>query len=159
LRLQTFRTPDFGILGHADGDVVQYYRKPVRRRMPDTEFDIAGLKELPRVDIAYCYAGSDATAIEAFVSAGAKGIVSAGFAPGLLTPAQNAAFDAVVRAGIAVVQSTRAGSGRVPQRAGLLARNFVSADNLNPQKARILLMLALTKTNDVGELRRIFSEY
>ena len=56
-RLQTFRTPDFGVLGHADGDAIAYYRQPVRRRAPNTEFDIRALEALPRVDIVYAYTG------------------------------------------------------------------------------------------------------
>ena len=73
LRLQTFRTPDFGVLGHADGDAVAFYRRPLRRCCPDTEFDIRALEALPRVDIAYAYAGGDGTAVRAFVAAGAQG--------------------------------------------------------------------------------------
>ncbi len=159
LRMQTFRTPDFGVLGQVDGDGVHYYRQPLRRRMPDTEFDILALDQLPRVDIAYCYAGADGAAIDAFTAAGAKGLISAAFAPGLLSPLQDKAFGEAADRGIVVVQSTRAGSGRVPGRARLLERNFVSADNLNPQKARVLLMLALTKTSDIAEIRRMFREY
>lgn len=159
LRMQTFRSPDFGVLGHVDGDGVHYYRAPLRRRMPDTEFDVSSLAELPRVDIVACYAGSDGVAVDAFIAAGAKGLISAGFAPGLLTPAQDEAFDKAAGRGVVVVQSNRAGSGRVPGRAKLLERGFVSADSLTPQKARVLLMVALTKTSDVTELRRIFAEY
>src|SRR5258708_29576040 len=81
LRLQTFRTPDFGVLGHADGDAVAFYRKPLRRHAPDTEFEAEALDALPRVDVAYSHAGADGTAIRAFAAAGARGIVSAGFAP------------------------------------------------------------------------------
>lgn len=159
LRLQTFRTPDFGVLGQVDGDGVHYYRAPLRRRMPGVEFDVSGLSDLPRVDIVNCYAGADGAAIEAFIAAGAKGLVSAGFAPGLLSPAQDKAFDAAAQQGIAVVQSSRAGSGRVPNRKALIPRGFVSADNLTPQKARVLLMVALAHTTDTKELRRIFAEY
>lgn len=159
LRLQTFRTPDFGVLGQVDGDGVYYYRAPLRRRMPDVEFDVSCLSDLPRVDIVNCYAGADGAAIEAFIAAGAKGLVSAGFAPGLLSPAQDKAFDAAAQQGIAVVQSSRAGSGRVPHRKALIPRGFVSADNLTPQKARVLLMVALAHTTDTEELRRIFAEY
>lgn len=72
LRMQTFRTPDFGVLGHADGDAVAYYRRPIRRAAPDTEFDVRSLDELPRVDVAYAYAGADGVAIDAFVAAGAR---------------------------------------------------------------------------------------
>ena len=87
-RLQTFRSPDFGALGHADGDAINFYRKPVRRGAPDTEFDIRQLDALPRVDIAYSYAGNDGAAIKAFIAAGAKGIVAAAFAPGMLAPVE-----------------------------------------------------------------------
>ena len=39
-RLQTFRAADFGCLAHADGDRVAWYRRPLRRVAPDTEFDL-----------------------------------------------------------------------------------------------------------------------
>ena len=112
LRLQTFRTADFGVLGHADGDAVAFYRRPLRRCAPDTEFDIRALDALPRVDIAYAYAGGDGTAVRAFIAAGAKGIVSAGFAPGFAPPGDFEALKEAVAQGVVVVQSTRAGSGR-----------------------------------------------
>lgn len=159
LRLQTFRSRDFGLLGHADFDRIAYYRMPERRRAPDTEFDVAGLTELPRVDISLTYAGMDATVIDALVAAGAQGIVAAAMAPGYTTPAE---FDALCRAaeaGVAIAQSTRAGSGRVGDVPSRRAPGAVLADNLTPQKARILLMLALTKTRDPAELQRMFDEY
>lgn len=159
MRLQTFRTPDFGALGHADGDAIAYYRMPERRRAPDTEFDIRGLDALPRVDIAYSYAGADGTAIEAFAAAGARGIVAAAFAPGLVTPAEFEALKAAAKAGTVVVQSTRAGSGRTVQGRKLRDAGILVADNLNPQKARILLALALTRTRDPAEIERIFRTY
>jgi L-asparaginase len=159
LRLQTFRTPDFGVLGHADGDAVVFYRQPVRRRAPDTEFAIETLEALPRVDIAYSHAGADGTAIRAFAAAGAQGIVSAGFAPGFSTPEQAEAFKEAAGQGIVVVQSTRAGSGRTFQSTRLKAAGMLIADNLNPQKARILLSLALTRTRDPDEIMRIFRTY
>jgi L-asparaginase len=159
LRLQTFRTPDFGVLGHADGDAVVFYRHPVRRRAPDTEFDISGLDAMPRVDISYSYAGADGTAVRAFAAAGARGIVSAGFAPGFSAPGESEALKDAVAQGIVVVQSTRAGSGRTFQSTRLEANGLLIADNLNPQKARILLSLALTVTRDPDEITRIFRTY
>lgn len=159
LRMQTFRTPDFGVLGQADGDRIAYYRAPMRRRMPDTEFDVSALSELPRVDVVSVYAGADGVAIDAFVAAGARGLIAAGFAPGMSTPAQEDAYDNAIEQGVIVVQSTRAGSGRVAGRAGLLERGIIPADNLTPQKARILLMVALTKTTDAAEIQRIFDAY
>jgi L-asparaginase len=159
LRLQTFRTPDFGVLGHADGDAVVFYRQPVRRRAPDTEFDIGELDAMPRVDVSYSYAGADGTAVRAFAAAGARGIVSAGFAPGFSTPAEAEALKQAVAQGIVVVQSTRAGSGRTFQSTRLKSNGLLIADNLNPQKARILLSLALTRTQDPDEIMRIFRTY
>ena len=160
LRLETFRSPDLGMLGYADPDGrVAIYRRPARRHAPVTEFDVRGRTELPRVDITASYAGADGTAIRAFVGAGARAIVSASLAPGVVTPAEaEALLDARAR-GVLVVISSRAGSGRVLPRTALRERGFVAADNLNPQKARVLAMLALTRTDDPIEIQRMFDEY
>jgi L-asparaginase len=159
-RVQTFVSRDFGLLGYADADTVKFYRKPLRRGAPDVEFDVAGLKELPRVDIIPAYAGADAALVEAAVKAGAKGIVSAGFPSGSPSPAQKKALLAAADAGVAVVQSSRSGSGRViDDKVALRDAGFVAADSLTAQKARILLMMALTATTDRNEIRRIFDEY
>ena len=159
-RLHTFRSPDFGILGHADGDgTVAFYRRPTRINAPDTEFEISKLDALPRVDIALSYAGADGAAVDAFVSAGARGIVAAGFAPGSCTKAQIDALNRARNAGVAVVQSTRAGSGRVATINTQRIEGAVSADNLPPQKARILLMLALTVSDNRDGLTRMFAAY
>jgi L-asparaginase len=158
-RLHTFRSPDFGVLGHADGDAIAYYRRPVRRRAPDTEFDIQALEVLPRVDIVYAYTGSDGTAVRAFIEAGAQGIVSAGFAPGFCGPGDLEPLEEAVRRGLVVVQSTRAGSGRTFRSTRLAKSGFLIADNLSPQKARLLLALALTRTREPAEIARMFAEY
>ena len=158
-RMQTFRAADFGCLAHADGDRVAWYRKPLRRTAPDTEFDPRGLEALPRVDIAHSYAGADGTAVRAFVAAGARGIVSAGFAPGFVTPEEEEALREAVAAGVVVVQSSRAGSGRVFPTTKLREAGFIAADNLTPQKARVLLALALTRTGEPREIERMFGEY
>ena len=161
-RLQTFRTPDFGALGQADADGVNIYRHPVRRHAPDTEFDVrgAGAEDLPRVDVSLSYAGADGADIDAFVAAGARGIVVAGFAPGLNTKGQVRAIERAHEAGVVLVQSSRVGSGRVPALAGdQQLPDPIVADNLTPWKARILLMLALRETGDRNEVRRMFETY
>jgi len=158
-RLQTFRTPDFGALGHADGDRISFYRRPLRRVAPDTEFDVRGLDALPRVDITYSYADADGTAARAFLAAGARGIVTAGFAPGFVTPEETEVLREAVAKGVVVVCSSRAGSGRVFRTTRTREAGFLSADNLTPQKARILLALALTCTSDPQEIERIFATY
>ena len=158
-RLQTFRAADFGALGHADGDQVVIYRKPTRPTYPNTEFTLDEMETMPRVDISYSYAGSDGTAIRAFVAAGAQGIVGAAFAPGLLGPDDMTAMKEAAAQSICVVLSSRAGSGRVFGPSHNRAAGFLQADNLNPQKARILLACALTKTRDLAEIQRIFNTY
>lgn len=158
-RMQTFRTPDFGVLGHADGDKIAFYRAPLRRRMPDTEFDIRTLDALPRVDIAYSYVGSDGTAVRAFMAVGARGIVSAGFAPGSPGAADLDLLKQAAANGVIVVQSSRAGSGRTFLGQRAREAGFLIADNLNPQKARLLLALALSVTTDKAEITRMFETY
>ena len=117
------------------------------------------MPELPRVDIAYSYAGADGTAITAFVAAGARAIVSASMAPGMTTSAEmDALLEARRRGGLAVI-SSRAGSGRVLPRTLFRERGLVVADNLTPQKARVLTMLALTVTDEVARVQRMFDEY
>nr|AFK83596.1 type II L-asparaginase [uncultured bacterium] len=160
LRLETFRSADLGMLGYADPDGrIAIYRAPVRRHAPATEFDVRGRTDLPRVDIATSYAGADGAAIEAFVAAGAQAIVSASLPPGVTTPAEGDALWQARQRGVLVVLSSRAGSGRVLPRTVLRERGFVVADNLTPQKARVLAMLALTRTDDPAGVQRMFDEY
>jgi len=160
LRLETFRSHDLGMLGYADPDGrVAIYRRPARRHAPATEFDVRGRTELPRVDVAASYAGADGAAIRAFVAAGARAIVSASLAPGVVTPTETEALLEARERGVLVVISSRAGSGRVLPRTVLRERGFVAADNLNPQKARVLAMLALTRTDDPAQVQRMFDEY
>src|SRR5215475_2417507 len=116
-RLQTFRSLDFGALGHIDGDGVHFYRAPLGVHMPNGPFAGAELNQpFPRVDIVYSYAGADGALVDAGVAAGARGLVSAGFAPGSPTPQQRSAFERAIAAGVVVVQCSRAGSGRVAPR-------------------------------------------
>lgn len=158
-RLQTFRAPDFGALGHVDGDRIVFYRKLTRRHSPDTEFDLTQISILPRVDISYSYAGSDGTAIKAFIEAGARGIIGAAFPPGLPSPEEFTVMEAAVQQGVKVVLSSRAGSGRTFGPSKMKAAGFLQADNLTPQKARILLAMALTKTQDPALIQHMFDTY
>jgi L-asparaginase len=159
-RLEAFRAPDLGMLGYADADgEIVIYRRPTRRHTIDSEFDTGGLEDLPRVEIAYSYAGSDGTAIDAFVGAGARAVVLASLAPGRPTPGEIRAAAAARDQGVLMVLSSRAGSGRIPPRELAREQGFLEADNLNPQKTRVLTMLALTKTQDPAEMERMFREY
>ena len=158
-RLQTFRSFDFGALGHVDGDGVHFYRAPFRAHMPDTQFANLTVGSLPRVDIVYSYAGADGALVDAAIAAGARGIVSAGFAPGSPTPQQRAAFERAASSGVVVVQCSRAASGRVAPRRRLRESGIVAGEDLSPQKARILLMLALSTTSDIVAIQNAFATY
>ncbi len=159
-RLETFRSPDLGMLGYVDPDGrTVLYRRPARAHTLATEFDVAGLDVLPRVDIAFSYGGADGAAVEAFMAAGAKAVVVATLAPGLAPPAQDEAIEAAQAAGALVVFSTRVGSGRILLRDTMRDRGIVAADNLSPQKARILAMLALTVSEDPARVQEIFDRY
>ena len=158
-RLQTFRSLDFGALGHVDGDGVNFYRAPLRAHMPDTPFAALDLGEMPRVDIVYSYAGADGALVDAAVAAGARGIVSAGFAPGSPTPQQRAGLERAAKSGVVVVQCSRAATGRVAPRRRLRESGIVAGEDLSPQKARILLMLALTTTSDIAAIQNAFATY
>ncbi len=157
-RVQTFRSLDYGALGHVDGDGPHFYRAPLQAHMPDTPFAASEITALPRVDIIYSYGGADGDLVEAAVKAGARGLVSAGFAPGTPSPAQQAAFIAAARAGVVVVQSSRA-TGRVAPRRRLRETGIVAAEDLTPQKARILLALMLLTTTDIAAIQEAFQRY
>jgi L-asparaginase len=157
-RLQTFRSTDFGALGHADGDGVHFYRVPLGARMPDTPFACLDLTALPRVEIVYSYAGADGALVDAAVAAGARGVVSAGFAPGSPTPEQRASFERAAKSGVVIVQCSRA-SGRVAPRRRLRESGIVAGEDFSPQKARILLMLALLTTSNVAAIQEAFRIY
>jgi L-asparaginase len=151
-RVETFQAPDRGPLAITDADGL-FWRSPSPHRTTP-QFDISATQQLPRVDIMYAYAGADSVPIDAVVAAGTKGIVVAGVGRGGASASQNRALRRAEEKGVAVVFATRTGPGRV----GGLSENTVGAGDLNAQKARVLLMLALTQTTDVGELKKIFEE-
>jgi L-asparaginase len=116
---------------------------------------------LPKVEIVYAHAGMGRGMIDAAVAAGAAGIVVAGVGDGNLGATALAAAIEAARRGIAVVRSSRTGGGAIERnieidddRAG-----FIAADELNPQKARVLLMLGLTRTRDFRALQEMFFVY
>lgn len=160
-RVEAFQSRDLGPLGYADGDGrIVFYHQPVRKHTVQTEFDVRNLDALPRVDIVVSYVGADGTMIEAAAKAGAKGIVSAGTGAGRPTPAEDAAFDKCFKeTGMLMCLSSRVASGRVVRSPGLAKRGFIASDNLQPWKARLLLALALTRTNNAEEIQRMFDTY
>lgn len=160
LRLDTFRSADFGALGVVDADGIHYYRRVEQPHAPDTAFAaLTDDAQIPRVDIVYSYVGADATFIEAAIAKGARGIVSAGFAPGIPAHAEKAALEEAMRQGVAVVQCTRAARGRVARRRYLEETGIIAGEDFSPQKARILLALGLAMTSDVETLKEWFRRY
>ena len=162
-RVETFRSRDLGFLGYVDGDRVTFYREPTRRHTAQSEFDLAGVTAFPRVDIVYSYVEPNPVLIEALIEDGVDGIVLAGTGAGIVSRRERAALERVAErpagARPIIVRSNRTGSGRVVPLPAYDELGMVAADTLNPQKARILLMLALTTTRDVDEIRRVFREY
>jgi L-asparaginase len=152
-RVDAFQAPDHGALGLADPDTV-VFEQPAPKS-PRAQFDLRGITELPRVDIVYAYGGADSVAVDALVAAGARGIVVASAGRGGVPPALQAALRKAATRGVVVVISSRTGSGRVPITSDTVA---VGAGDLNPQKARVLLTLALTRTRNAAEVARIFKK-
>ncbi|WP_282183298.1 type II asparaginase [Azospirillum sp. TSH100] len=157
----TFRTPELGFLGYMQDNKAHFYRQVVRKHTAEAEFDISKLDSLPQVDIVYGYANNNRTALDALVKAGAKGIIHAGVGDGSLSNAMKPGLVDARKQGVIIVRSSRVGNG-------IVARNgeanddeldFVASDTLNPQKARILLMLALTKTTDTKAIQKMFYTY
>jgi len=159
-KVEAFNSRDLGFLGVADPDRVTFYRAPVRRHTFMSEFDVAKLTAFPRVDMIDSYAAAPADLIDFVVGAGAKGIVLSGHGAGGSSPEQQKAFKTAVDKGVAVAAATRTGSGRVIETERMRTDGVVAADNLSPQKARILLMLAIASGKGTPtELRRIFDQY
>ncbi len=154
-RLETFQAPERGTVAIVDPVGIFYHRPAERGDQP--QFDVSRLDQLPRVDIAYVYPGADSVAIDAFVAAGARGLVIAGAGRGATTPGERGALERARDKGVVVVISSRTGSGPVPVGTPSEERRELGAGDLNPQKARVLLMLALTKTSDPKEVARIFA--
>jgi len=157
----SFKTPELGMLGYVQGPKAHFYHVSTRKHTVETEFDISSLSVLPQVDIVYGYANMNPVALNAFIAAGAKGIIHAGTGDGSVAAKVKPDLIAARKNGTIIVRAARVGNG-------IVARNgeanddeldFVVADTLSAQKARILLMLGLTKTSNTKELQRMFYMY
>ncbi|MET0924282.1 MAG: asparaginase [Xanthobacteraceae bacterium] len=158
-RLETFQSRELGILGYADPDKIVFYRTPTRRHTTQSQFDLAQITDFPKVSILYSHAGDDVDLAKAAVAAGAKGLVIAGTGAGHTQNARKTLKELHDTTGVVVVRSARVGAGRVVRDDNWQEPGFVAADNLSPQKARILLQLALTKTTKPDEIQQMFDEY
>ena len=154
------------LLGVVDPDRVVFYRRVEKKHTAQSEFDISTLTTLPRVDVVLTYQGAPGDLIKAAVDAGAKGIVIAGAGAGATSGTQGEGIAYALQKGVFVVTTTRAGSGRIAARARAAAAatpaprdRAVAGEDLAPIKARLLLMLALTRTQSGAEVQRMFTEY
>lgn len=158
-RVQTFRGIDSGAIGIADPDTIRFYREPLRRHTTQSEFAGIDLASLPAVEVAYAYRDAPGYLIDAMVEHGAKGIIVDGTGAGSLTSSQTEAVERAQKKGVIVVATARTHGGRVQDTPRRREASIVPGDNLVPEKARILLQLALTRTQDLAEVTRIFNEY
>ena len=159
-RLETFRSNELGCLGYADSDEqAVFYRTTTKPHTQDAEFDIDSVHTLPRVDIAYAYAGADGLLVRALVDARVAGIVAGGLGSGGSPSKMMAALKAAAQSGVPVVIATQTGNGRVVRTRRYDEDGYIVADNLSPKKTRILLMMALTKTKDPEEIQRMMLTY
>lgn len=156
----TFKSPELGALGYFTGGEPYFYKESLRKHTKSTVFDVSGLKELPRVDIVYTHVNDDRVLVDAAVKAGAKGIVYAGSGMGSIHKDAEPGLAEAVKKGVTVVRASRVGNGMVVEGSKEWTdEGFLNGDNLNPQKARVLLQLALTKTSDPKAIQKMFDEY
>jgi L-asparaginase len=157
----TFRATHRGLAGVVNAGRLHLYAPPVRRHTTGSEFTLGGRTALPRVEIVYAYAGMQPDLIRAAVAAGAEGLVIAGVGDGNLNAAALRAATEAARAGVAVVRSSRTGGGVVERNIEINddAAGLIVAEELNPPKARVLLMLGLLRTHDPARLQEFFYTY
>ncbi|MBL9192334.1 MAG: asparaginase [Opitutaceae bacterium] len=159
-RMDTFRSIDLGVMGVADPDKVVFFTAPTRRHTHTSEFNINSLPpKLPDVEIAYAYTEAPGYILDAMVTAGVKGIIVDGTGAGSPTGGQTEAIKKAQAAGVIVAVTARTHGGRVQDTPRRRESGIIPADNLMPEKARMLLQLALAKTQDPKEIKRIFDEY
>ena len=159
--VQTFMSPLRGLVGVCNYGKNDFFNTPQWKHTMGSEFDITGVSRLPRVDILYGYADMPSDLIDASVVNGAKGIVIAGVGNGNMNKASLEAAERAVSKGVIVVRSSRVATGSVGRNIEVNddQMNFVGSDELNPQKARILLVLALLKPRSTAEIQNLFYSY
>ena len=159
--VQTFLSPLRGLIGTVAYGDAEWYRGPVGKNTADSEFSLDGVTVLPRVDIVMAYENMDGALIDAAVAAGAKGVVVAGVGNGNMTKPALDALAAQAKKGIVCVRSSRVTTGNVGRNVEVDddKLGLVASLDLNPQKSRVLLRLALTRTKDPKQIQRYFVEY
>ncbi|WP_267864740.1 type II asparaginase [Helicobacter pylori] len=155
----TFKAPNSGAIGSVYYGKVRYYMQPLRKYTINSEFSIVELNPpLPKVDIIYTHVGMTPDLFQASIKSHAKGIVIAGVGNGNVSAGLLKAMQEASQMEVLIVRSSRVGSGEVTS-GEIDDKAFITSDNLNPQKARVLLQLALTKTNNKEKIQEMFEEY
>ncbi|UHL62919.1 asparaginase [Paralcaligenes sp. KSB-10] len=158
-QVDTFRSYEQGCIGHINNQQVHLYQTPTRLHTTQTDFDISATKALPSVDIIYDHQNAGLHFYEASIAAGAQGIVVAACGNGSMSPQARKGARLAVKHKVICVRSSRVGSGIVSASVNDARQRLVSANSLNPQKARILLMLALGVTGDIAQIQSYFDRY
>ena len=159
--VQTFLSPIWGLIGTVAYGDIEFYRGPVGKNTVNSAFAIQRGTALPRVDIIMAHENMDGSMIDAAVAAGARGLVIAGVGNGNMTKSALEALAAQAKRGIVCVRSSRVATGRVGRNVEVNddSLGFVASLGLNPQKSRVLLRLALLRTQDVPTIQGYFDEY
>lgn len=161
IAVETFQAANYGNLAYIHNGKAYFNRTPEEKHTYQSIFNVDNLKELPKVGIVYSYANASELPMQAFIDAKYDGIVHAGVGNGNFYKAN---FDLAVKArkeGIQIVRSSRVPTGATTTDAEVddSEYEFIASQTLNPQKARVLLMLALTKTKDWKAIQKYFDEY
>jgi L-asparaginase len=156
--VQTFRSPETGLIGVSLYGVNRFFRIPFRNHTSTSLFSSKGAKSLPRVDVIYITADMSADLIDAAVANGAKGLVTAGVGNGNMTASALEAVKRAIKKGVVVVRASRVPTGAVGRNVEINDDEVgtVASGELNPAKARVLLKLALLKTQDPAKIQEYF---
>jgi L-asparaginase len=159
--VQTFMSPLRGLVGTSAYGKNDFYNSPPWKHTAQSEFDVSKVSRLPRVDIVFACADMSPDLIDASVNAGAKGIVIAGVGNGNMNQASIDAAANAVKKGVVVVRSSRVVTGMVDRNVEVKddELGFIASDELNPQKSRILLSLALLKPHTPTQIQEMFRTY
>ncbi|WP_346428175.1 type II asparaginase [Campylobacter jejuni] len=160
LNVDAFSSPDFGDLGYIVDGKVFFYNNVTKAHTKNAPFDVSKLTSLPKVDILYSYSNDGSgVAAKALFEHGTKAIVVAGSGAGSIHKNQKDVLKELLKKGLKVVVSSRVVAGCVAVSDSDEKLGFISAEDLNPQKARVLLILALTKTSDPKKIQEYFLKY
>jgi L-asparaginase len=159
--VQTFMSPLRGVVGVTAYGKNDWYNVPPWKHTTQSEFDVSNVTKLPRVDVIFASADMSPDLVDASVNAGAKGIVIAGVGNGNMNKATVDAAANAAKKGVVVVRSSRVATGLVDRNVEVNddQMGFVASDELNPQKSRILLSLALLKPSSPTQIQEMFRTY